>query len=149
MNLPDPKLDGVEHINVWMKGETRFGRLLTNLADIPTQHPEYGRFRTMEGLWYYLKTGMQHEDLRSMNGYEAKEYGSKLSGVWNARFYDDVKIGIRRKVEMHAELSVLMEDSILPFEHYYVYPGRVVVPRSSKAFCDILEAIRADMLQGR
>lgn len=149
MSLPDPKLDGVEHINTWTKAATRFGRLITNLSDIATNHPVYGRFRTMEGLWYYLRTGMQHEDLRAMNGFEAKAYGSKLEVVWNKTFYEDIKLGIRAKIDMNEELSEAMREEILPFEHYYVYNGKVVVPKSSKVFCGILEEIRNDITTGR
>lgn len=145
--VPDPLLDGEDHLNVWTKAKTRLGRLLTNPADVPVTHPTYGRFRTMEGLHFYLKTGMIHEDLRSMNGYEARRFGGTLKTVWNPNFTEEIKIGIKCKIDQHPELKELMEESILPFEHYYVYPTNVVVPKSSKAFCELLEEIRAEMLK--
>jgi hypothetical protein len=144
---PDPLQDGEDHINVWTKGKTRLGRLLTNPADLPVTHPKYGMFRTMEGLWFYLKTGMIHEDLRAMNGFEARRVGMTFKTVWFQDFMDEIKIGIRCKIEQHAELRELMEESILPFEHYYVYPVRTVTPKSAKALCQMLEDIRSEMFK--
>ena len=43
----DPKLDGIEHINIYSKGKTELGRLLTNFAQTPFIHPEYGRFESV------------------------------------------------------------------------------------------------------
>lgn len=143
--LPDEREDDVSHINVYMAGKSRLGRLLSNLADIQVTHPKYGKFRTLEGLWFYLKSGMVHEDLRAMSGYDAKKFGGGVKKVWFPDFMAEIKIGIRCKIEQHAELKELVEESTLPFEHYYVYPSGVVVPRGSKLLCQMLEDIRSEM----
>jgi len=84
-----------------------------------------------------------------MTGFEAKAYGTKLEVVWNKTFYEDIKVGIRAKIDMDEELTTAMREEILPFEHYYVYNGKVVVPKSAKVFCGILEEIRNDITLGR
>lgn len=149
----DPAFDGVTHCNVLhMKAATRLGRLLSNLADVPLTHPTHGRFRTAEGLWYYLKTGCIDEDLRSMTGFEAKKYGQALKVVWLADFKEQFMLGVENKIESHDELKRLFVASTLPFVHYYCYyskhPGvkpKVVVPNDSQWLIDELMKLRDTM----
>src|ERR1700712_4173623 len=94
----DPEEDGKSHINIYTKGKTRLGRLLTNLADVPVTHPTYGTFRCAEGLWYYMKTGCQCEDLRALAGFDAKKLGTTLEVVWLANFEDSFKLAVRDKI---------------------------------------------------
>lgn len=119
--LPKPTEDGVGHINLYTKGNTRLGRLASNLADSALVHPQHGRFRTAEGFWFYLTTGKQDDSLRSLAGFEAKRYGSTLKGVWNAELEREFKEGLISKVMLNDELRTLLSESSLPFEHYYYY----------------------------
>jgi hypothetical protein len=48
-----PEEDGVTHINIYSKGKTELGRWLTNFSYSPFNHPEYGKFLSMEGFWYW------------------------------------------------------------------------------------------------
>lgn len=127
--LPKPSEDGVSHINLYLKGNTRLGRLASNLADSALIHPQHGRFRTAEGFWYFLTTGKQDDSLRSMSGFEAKRYGRSLKGVWNTEFEREFKEGLISKVTLNDELRTLLMESDLPFEHYYYYgaPDRAKV----------------------
>jgi hypothetical protein len=148
----NPLEDGISHINVYTKGRTRLGRLLTNLADVQLKHPTYGMFRTAEGLWYYLKTGCKHESLRAMTGFEAKKYGNTLEVVWNQDFKEQFLLGIRAKVERNVELFDLLKGSDLPFAHYYYYgspyadnPPKVVYPRDSDWQMEFFEELRKEL----
>jgi len=148
----DPSLDGKRFINIYTKGATRLGRLLTNLSDVPVWHPVHGRFRTAEGLWYYLKTGCQFEELRSMSGFEAKNFGREKEVVWYADFQEDFKEAVRWKIRNHDELKMLFIESMLPFEHYYVYesrkpgvPPKVIEPSDVKWLTEYLEELRQIM----
>lgn len=151
-DLNNPAYDGVTHCNILhMKAATRLGRLLSNLADVAVNHPEHGRFRTAEGLYYYLITGCQHEDLRSMDGYTAKREGSKLKKVWMDDFRDQFMKGVVDKIANHDELRDLFEKSSLPFTHYYVYrskdpkvPPRVTMPKDSQWIVDEIQKLRDD-----
>lgn len=121
----DPRNDSITHCNIYSRGKTRLGRIATNLSDHPVNHPTWGRFRTAEGLWYYLRTGMIHEDLRSMDGFTAKMTGSKLPIVWHKTFEADFKLGLISKIELNPELrDLLVAEPTLPFEHYYVYASK-------------------------
>lgn len=145
----DPDMDGISHINIYTKGKTRLGRLITNLADIPVDHPQYGMFRTAEGLWYYLKTGLIHESLRACSGFDAKRLGSTFPTVWFDDFQAQMKIGIRQKIRKNLELYNLFVSSELPFEHYYFYsskkPGaavKVVEPKDVRWLTEFITELR-------
>lgn len=150
----NPLDDGVNHINVYSKGRTRLGRLLTNLADVPVDHPTYGTFRTAEGLWYYLKTGCKHESLRALAGFDAKKFGNTLEVVWNQDFKEQFLLGVRAKVRDNEELQHLLRGSDLPFAHYYFYgspyadnPPKVVYPRDSDWQMEFFEELRKELKQ--
>lgn len=124
-----PSEDGVTHINIYTKGATRLGRDLTNLAPLGFVHPEYGAFACMEGFWYYLKTGMIHEDLRTVTGFKAKQLGRDYPRVENPTFNEDVLEGIRCKLRQHKRLRIALTESTLPFAHYYFYGDRDKDPK--------------------
>lgn len=121
-----PEKDGVTHINVYSKGRTELGRLLSNFADTPFKHPEFGWFRTVEGFWYWLKTGKTHEDLRNMVGWEAKMLGRKWPAVEIEHFDTKIKTAIRCKLIQHPDILCGLIDNELPLTHYYVRGSRVV-----------------------
>lgn len=156
----NPDMDGVDHINIYTKGKTRLGRLLTNLADIPVTHPTYGTFRTAEGLWYYMKTGCKHESLRALSGFDVKKLGTTFPVVWMANFEDSFKIGVRDKILNHPELKQLFTESTLPFEHYYFYSSsksdvkpKVIEPKDvrwlTQFFTDLREEWQDTTAQGQ
>lgn len=148
----DPTLDGVEFINIYTKAATRLGRLLTNLSDLTVTHPVYGTFRTAEGLYYYLKTGKVHEELRALTGFKAKEMGRVLTAVWSDSFREDFKLGLKAKIMEHEELRNLFVSSTLPFVHYYIYSSKdpskkpkVIVPKDQAWQMEFLEGLRQEM----
>lgn len=138
----DPTKDGITHINFYTRGRTRLGRLGTNLAELPVEHPVHGRFRSAEGLWYYLKTGLKHEELRSMNGFEAKSLGKSLPSVWYDKFQEDFKVALEWKFENHLELKQLLVESTLPLEHYYYYSSKREITPGELAGLSPAAAIR-------
>lgn len=116
-----PVNDGVDHINIYTKGQTLLGRLLSNMADVPCVHPKYGAFRTVEGFWYYVATGFKYEEFRSLSGYDAKKQGRNYPRIPVGNFHDMVKEVIRSKIENSPDLKKLVKESTLPFTHYYFY----------------------------
>lgn len=117
----DPRLDGIEHINIYSKGKTEVGRMLTNFAYSPFSHPEYGSFVSVEGFWYWLRNGKQHDRLRTMYGFRAKEFGKQFESVGCATFQEDVLEAIRCKLRQNRNILKMLVDSTLPLEHYYWY----------------------------
>lgn len=124
----NPEEDGVTHINIFTRGKTKLGRFLTNLSLSPFHHPQYGRFASVEGLWYWLSTGMKHDELRDFLGFEAKSYGKKLERVEMdpEEFQAAIKKGITAKLLANPQMLNAMINTDLPFAHYYVYYGKVV-----------------------
>lgn len=120
----DPKLDGVTHINIYSKGQTKLGRMLSNFAHIPVDLRD-GHFESIEGYWYWL--GTRDESLRVLYGFTAKQIGRSLKRVASlpeAEFQNKIREALRIKVLSHPYLEKLLKESELPFEHYYVFSGR-------------------------
>lgn len=148
-----PKSDGKTHINIYSRGKTRLGRLCSNHADIAIEHPNYGHFRNLEGLWYYLRTGMKHDSLRVLSAFEARLHGKELEKEWNPQFNQEFKMGIVAKVKASEELRRLLGESDLPFVHYYVYGTddnpKVIVPKGHDWQMVMWSKMRTAVKEGR
>lgn len=115
-----PADDGVTHINIYADGLTRLGVLLSHFAHTPFIHPYFGPFASMEGFWYYLKAEKKDERLRQLYGPEAKFYGKKLPSIFVKYFEELIVDANFHKVIQNNEITTLMLQSNLPFEHYYL-----------------------------
>lgn len=149
----NPDEDGITHINIYSKAKTELGRLLTNFSDLAVEIPEHGWFASVEGYWYWLSTGKQHEGLRRLWGASAKSYGKKLDKVPmdESAFHDYIKRAILLKIEQHPHLRQLLKESTLPLAHYYVYgmgPNAVVRETSHNWQLEWLEQIRKGLQLG-
>lgn len=116
-----PETDGVNHINIYTRGKTELGRMLSNLADVSIDHPVYGYFRSLEAFYYWLSTGKRHNELCKMDGFAAKKTGSTLTSVFNASFQNEFAYGLYLKATQNHGLRKLLMESTLPFTHYYWY----------------------------
>ena len=127
----NPNEDGVTHVNIYSKGKTELGRMLTNFAKFPIHTKEDGDFMSVEGYWYWLSIEdcKEKEILRKVYGFWAKKTGKELLEKYNKRFDENferkILSAIWYKFKRNADL--LDEDiANLPFEHYYNYGGKVV-----------------------
>ena len=118
----DPSNDGINHINAYSKGQTELGRLLSNFANTPFDHDELGHFESMEGFWYYCSTGMIHDELKSLSGFDAKKFGRNLPVITNDKFKDLIVEGLECKLTQNEYLLDMCADNDLPYVHYYVHP---------------------------
>lgn len=151
----DPAMDGVDHINVYSRGRTELGRVLTNFAHTPFTVPEHGTFASVEGYWYWLQCpdGAARERLRPLHGFRAKQVGRELRIPDYARVHDlefrrRVARAIREKIRQTPGLAAMLAASTLPFAHYYVYGEKVVVPANNQWILESIEYFRAK-LRGR
>lgn len=125
--LTDPTKDGITHINIYTKGKTELGRALSNLSPHSFTYEPYGFFKCVEAFWYYYLTGCQHEELRLMNGFDAKKQGKKyrddrIDKDGLSQKDKDVILGaIRCKLNAHKEIKRMLKENDLPFSHYYFY----------------------------
>lgn len=142
----DPSQDGIDHINVYSKGETPLGKALSNFSTYPLSHPLYGNFQSMEAYWYWLKTGKQHDHLRSLHGFLAKKKGKELEVVTNENFEEEVFQGLLCKLTQRPKLLKALIENELPLVHYYCYHGKVVEAKGYD-LCGALNKI-CDMFKG-
>jgi len=146
--MVNPEEDGITHINIYSKGKTEIGRLLTNFARTPFFYPHYGHFESVEGFWYYYLTGCQHSGLQLLYGWEAKQEGKKLRDdrLDKEGLSDEQKEvileAIRCKLRQNKPLLKMLVRSTLPFEHYYCYGGKVIPLPQYQWIVDEIERIR-------
>lgn len=142
--MPDKDKDGIDHINVYSKGKTELGRLLSNFAHTPFVTEEDGSFQSMEGYWYYILSGNDY--LRSLYGYIAKVRGEGNYFLKNWKtfkgFKDKIRKGLRAKLEQNPDIVELLIESDLPLEHYYIFGNHVVEPTEFRWMIDMLESQR-------
>lgn len=145
-----PKDDGLTHINIYSKGKTAVGRWGSNFQYAPFVHPKYGRFDSIEGLWYWLSVSPDHprrEELRHLSGPEAKSVGRDLRGkdwVGTDGFEEDIKLGLRAKFASYSEELAAFRQTTLPLAHYYVMYGKVKTVSDGKWILDELDRIRRE-----
>ncbi|CAL9980315.1 hypothetical protein VPHK469_0053 [Vibrio phage K469] len=147
----DPKLDGVDHINIYSQGKTELGRMLSNFYRHPFEftcgdYNHLGAFHSIEGLWYWiqlynptLSPDSEHNRrvnvLRGLWGSHAKEKGRELrrtligyapEPMHERDFRHVIGAAMVEKVATNDMIARLMHESTLPFTHYYVYNGKIV-----------------------
>lgn len=127
----DPKEDGITHINIYSKGNTNLGRLLSNFAFTPFTHPAHGKFNSIEGYWFWLQAepSFYRETLRILSGPQAKSVGSKLINKYlqdTDWFQSLMKEAISAKCYDNYKIYKELKASTLPFTHYYVYGNKKV-----------------------
>jgi hypothetical protein len=121
MNLYHPSNDGITHINLYSKGKTKLGQLLSNFAHTPFISPLYGQFASLEGFWYWLATGQCIDRLRTLYGYAAKKEGQAYLRVNCLEFETIICHATEWKLYCHPEIVEAMQKTNLPFVHYYVF----------------------------
>jgi predicted NAD-dependent protein-ADP-ribosyltransferase YbiA (DUF1768 family) len=165
--------DGGDHINIYSKGETELGRLLSNFANTPVKL-QGETYASLEAYWYYLgikwpseiteetsrfgTTGWSKsidpaaEDkkrIRNSYGFMAKKLGRELRKKYGEEksnyFEDSIKAAMRKKVEQHPKIKTLLTNSSLPFQHYYSYGGKNV-DAGFKWIVEEWEEIRRDLV---
>ncbi|MHD0644356.1 hypothetical protein ACYPKM_01800 [Pseudomonas aeruginosa] len=122
----NPLTDGVDHINIYSAGKTQLGQDLSNFRKGRYSHPELGDFMSVEGNWYYLSR--RDERLRELWGFEAKKLGRELPVVCELpqeEFRRLIRLALDAKLNAHPEIKRALEQSTLPFAHYYTKHGRV------------------------
>ncbi len=159
----DPKMDGVLFINIYSRAATRLGQKLSHFAQSPFHHPYFGPFQSMEGFWFYMKTGRIDDRLRYMYGYKAKQYGRELKMVRYQHFQEDILAANYQKIISNKPLMDAFVNSTLPFTHYYLHTPKVgvevpdgyevkadvIFPPNSGWLIDGFEDIRTALKEGR
>lgn len=142
--------DGVDHVNIHSVGKTELGRLLSHFSHTPFTHPYFGPFYSMEGFWYFARSGFTESRLRYLSGFRAKQIGRELSYRWYKEFKEDIVAANYQKIIQHENIRNLVIASELPFDHYYTFgPNSFhVTPQSTDWLVSGFEDIRLALKEG-
>lgn len=141
-----PETDGKTHINIYSKGKTLLGRMLSNMSGYKIDTVD-GRFDCVEGYWYWLATGCQHNELRTASGFKAKERGRELLKGFTEyppadEFRLKITLALVSKLILNPEIVKELKKSSLPFTHYYVYSDKVIFPEGGIWLIDVWSMLR-------
>lgn len=139
--------DGKDHINIHSMGSTELGKMLSHFSHTPFTHEVYGPFYSMEGFYYYLRSGAVDAvagHMRYLSGFRAKQKGTKLPYVANANFEQEIMAANYQKLINHPDILELFINSELPFDHYYTFGKNdvIIAPKNSGWLIEGFEAIR-------
>lgn len=151
-----PTKDGKEHINIYSKGRTKLGVMLSNLFHYEFE-TEFGYFSSIEGYWHFLglPENSPRHILKDLYGSYAKEMGSNLKSLYGSIRIDsfEQKISKAIKTKFYHHDIYLLEDSMLyhlPFYHYYVFGDRIVdVSNKYRWMLVEIDKIRNSILENR
>jgi hypothetical protein len=142
----DDNDDGKKFINIYSKGRTKLGKMLSHFYHSPFEHPTLKHFNSMEGFWHYVGGDVKDERLRTVPGWQAKKIGKDITKSYKADFQKLIMEGNRCKIEANEELKKLFIESTLPFVHYYVADnGWIVKPKAQEWLCHGFETLRNQM----
>jgi uracil-DNA glycosylase len=135
--------DGEDYINVFSKGKTELGKLLSNFAHTPFTY-KGKHFESVEGYWYYKVSGGDKKFF-FLFGLDAKERGKYISTRSPAPTKEELKEVYLAKLDRNPQVKTLLLESTLPFTHYYDYGGRRVVVDKYLWTADLWREIRDEL----
>lgn len=120
--------DGVTHINIDAHARTELGRMLVHKHASKFEHPQFGRFRSVEGFWGFIRDGAKDDKWRYMSGMNARHETRRLGPRYINNFYQIIMEANFFKAEQNEPIKQLLLASTLPFDHYYIFRGKEVSP---------------------
>lgn len=142
-----PPGDGINHVNLYSKGATLAGRMLTHMSPISVTVGGM-TFNTLEGYWYYRRVdeilarkaswgGTRNDSdwVQSLqatkSGFDAKKIGRSLLSHYGEGepktemtevFREHIREANRLRIEQNKFLkAMLLSTAGLPLAHYYYY----------------------------
>lgn len=145
----EPEMDGVTHINVYSRGMTELGRIMSNFYDEPIDTPD-GHFPSVETYWHWmgLKDEKDRERVKYMAGWQSNRYATPIKREQGMRvdehFHEKIKNATLQKGRRHLDLFAKLPLS-LPFVHYCIMYGRVIdKTESSQQLIEICNMLRQE-----
>ena len=149
--------DGIDHINIYSKGKSTLGKRLTNM--FPFNFTFDGLiFKSVEHAWHYYKFIDYNPDVATQifetnSPYDALKIAranateDTSSVVLTNEFRSLIKEVIKQRIMEDESLIILLRNSWLPFEHYYVYGADKIQDQSDKYawLIYIFDDIRAEL----
>lgn len=114
--------DGKDFINVYSRGDTTLGRILSNFALTPFTY--LGKtYNSVEGFWYTTTTG---KDFSNLSGVLAKIKGRQAPHKFVHPTEKVLLQVYRSKLRDNPYISKWLLENELPFAHFYVMYGKRV-----------------------
>lgn len=126
--LPDPSMDGVDHVNIYSGGKTEVGRWMSNFTRESIEI-DGKAFASIEGYWFWL--ACYDDRLCDLSGFAAKKLGKELSPrkVYHedeqVLFHDKIKVALALKCAKRPDMVEQIKNIKVPLTHYYVMRGQV------------------------
>jgi len=137
--IPDPKKDGIDHINVhYNDGITSLGRQLSSYYVQAFKHPYFGPFRCVAGFMCYVRTGCRDDAFRGMTGSQATAYlrqqiKEKKLSTYDIEDEENVlMLAMHARLTQHSVTATLFKNSTLPFENYFLWSDDKTVARKDR-----------------
>jgi hypothetical protein len=129
MRKINPFEDGITHINIYSKGRTKLGTMLSNFYPWAFDNSD-GYFSSVEGYWYWLgiKDCPEKEDMRKLSGWQAKQKGRVLKEHFGEIYDDNFEYKILSAIWLKAKRYKHLfapEYKMLPLEHYYIFGNKI------------------------
>lgn len=141
----NPDDEGKTHINIYSQANSELGRLLSNFARTPINHPTEGPVESIEGLWYGLSAN--DRSIYSLYGYEAKRVGRERKGEdypTRPDFAAKILLGLSVKAHDYGEQirELMLKYRELPYTHYYVFNNKQFFPKKGMWVIRFWETVR-------
>lgn len=114
-------LDGIDYINVYSKGKTELGRLLSNFTYTPFTY-KCSYYSSVEAFWYCCTTG-KYKHISRLSGWRAKYQGNLLPQLNPEPSRDTLKKVYLSKIRSTPFIESELLRNKLPFAHYYEFSG--------------------------
>lgn len=119
-SIYDHEKDGVDFINIFSRGKTELGRILSNFALTPFIFKNTS-YNSVEGFWYSYITGNKY--VATLYGYQAKSIGRKYLQLYEAPDRGLLMQVYKAKLAYNPSIIPLLIDNDLPFAHFYEFGG--------------------------
>ncbi len=142
--------DGVDHINIWERGNTEIGKFLAHGSHTPFHHPYFGLFNNIEAFWHYIRSEERDDRIRLMNNLSAKKFSENFNLIKVPNFYAVIMDANWFKIKEYPHKAALLKESTLPLEMYYIYRDNGVPIRpmfaawALQGFEEIRKALKED-----
>lgn len=138
-----PEQEGVTHINCQSTSNTKLGKFLDINAQAEFTHPELGKFASLGGFWFYLRTEEPVESLRAAHGSRCKYIAQRLKMIQVDNFRAIVAEAALIKILSNEAMMQELVESTLPFTLHYVNDSGLPQPSTEELwYCHALEIIR-------
>lgn len=138
-----PEQEGITHINCQPTSNTKLGKFLDINAQAEFTHPELGKFASLGGFWFYLRTEEPVESLRAAHGSRCKYIAQRLKMIQVDNFRAIVAEAALIKILSNEAMMQELVESTLPFTLHYVNDSGLPQPSTEELwYCQALEIIR-------